>query len=125
VGYLPKRLPRRHTTAESMERYNRAISCKPLALVESYRKRFGDFEGHVRECKWTSLNAAVEALHPCNVLEIGFNAGHSASAILGALLGAWGKRRKVWKYTALDINHHAYTEVCWGYLQESLGEFAD
>jgi hypothetical protein len=45
-----------------------------------------------------------------NILEIGFNAGHSAAVFLAAM-------DKDASYTCFDLNDHSYTKPCFEYLQ--------
>ena len=86
-----------------------------IAMTESR------LEGHLNEWTWLPMQLATEAIRPLRVLEIGFNAGHSAAAIVRGLRKVWGNFNREWTYTAVDINRHAYTDPCFEVLRKSLG----
>jgi hypothetical protein len=61
------------------------------------------------EFKNKRRNIALFSLTKNNILEVGFNAGHSALLILTANPNV--------KYTAIDIARHGYTHECYKYLK--------
>lgn len=86
-----------------------------ISMTHSY------LEGHLNEWTWLPMQLATQAIRPRRVLEIGFNAGHSAAAIVRGLRKVWGNFSTEWTYTAIDINRHAYTNHCFEILRKSLG----
>lgn len=61
-----------------------------------------------KRCHWHSLAASVD-----HVIEIGFNAGHSALLALSA--------NNTVTYTGIDICYHSYTRGCAGILKQHYG----
>jgi hypothetical protein len=78
-------------------------------------------EGHLNQWAWLPLQLATQAIQPRRVLEIGFNAGHSAAAIVRGLRSVWGNDQPKWTYTTIDINSHPYTDPCFQVLRKGLG----
>ncbi len=61
--------------------------------------------------RYNLLNATRGKKH---ILEIGFNAGHSAAFVLEC--------NQSIKFTSIDIGEHSYTEKCVKYLEERYGQ---
>jgi hypothetical protein len=59
-------------------------------------------------------NLALFALTRKSILEIGFNAGHSAMLLLTA--------NPLLSYTAIDIGHNPYVDECFQYLKQVFGD---
>ncbi len=97
---------------------------KPLtSILSKYPTIEGNVFGHHGtdpttyprpEFKQKRHNLSLFAITKTNILEIGFNAGHSAMLLLTA--------NPKLKYTAIDLCCNSYTKECYEYLKSVFGE---
>ena len=121
---LPTPLPKAPSLDDVHKAYAEFEASPTMLKVRGTIAAFGSpLEGHLKTHTWMAMQLATEAIRPRRVLEIGFNAGHSAHAIVTGLREAWGTKSRDWSYTTIDINCHKYTDPCFQILRHSLGPF--